>query len=101
MAETGPKTDQDRAWTGPRDARLRRLRLEGATWAEIAAELGVTPAVARERARRIGAPRGAPAAAARATEDPHRPPLPPGHPRAWAVLTEGTTLAGTAWPGWQ
>lgn len=27
-----------------------------------------------------------------------RPPLPSGHPTAWAVLTEGTILQGTAYP---
>jgi hypothetical protein len=27
-----------------------------------------------------------------------RPPLPPGHPIAWAVLTEHTSLAGCAYP---
>jgi len=26
--------------------------------------------------------------------------LPPGHPRSWGLLIEGTVLDGTAWPGW-
>ncbi len=30
-----------------------------------------------------------------------RPPLAPGHPIAWGVLTEGTLLAGSDWPGWR
>ena len=52
-------------WTEARDARLRRLRAEGAAWPQIAAELGVSPDVARERGRRIGAPPAAGSAAAR------------------------------------
>ena len=87
-------------WTPPRDAQMRRLRLQGATWAEIGASLGITVEMARERGRRIGAPRP-PATAAPPREDPARPPLPPGHPRAWRLLTEGTLLAGSPWPGWQ
>ena len=89
-------------WTPPRDAQMRRLRMEGATWAEIGLSLGVTAEMARERGRRIGAPRR-PATAAQPPreEDQARPPLPPGHPRAWRLLTEGTLLAGSPWPGWQ
>ncbi len=86
------------AWAPPRDAYLRRLRLAGASWAEIGAALGVSPAVARERGRRIGAGRP-PSAAAPPRDDPARPPLPPGHPRTWRLLTEGTLLAGSEWPG--
>jgi hypothetical protein len=84
-------------WTEARDRLLRRLRAEGRGWAEIAAELGVTPDVARERGRRIGAP-APPAAAREPREDPSRPPLPAGHPRSWGLLTEGTVLAGSFWP---
>jgi hypothetical protein len=86
-------------WTAALDARLRRLRAEGAGWPAIAAALDVSADMARERGRRIGArpPQTAPAAPA---EDPGRPPLPPGDPRAWALLTQGTVLAGIDWPGW-
>ncbi len=87
-------------WTPPRDAQMRRLRLDGASWAEVGASLGVTADMARERGRRIGAPRR-PATATAAREERSRPPLPPGHPRAWHLLTAGTILAGTAWPGWE
>ena len=87
-------------WSEGRDAWLRRLRLEGRGWAEIGAELGVTPDMARERGRRIGTCAPAPQARAMA-EDPHRPPLPAGHPRAWGLLTAGTVLDGTGWPGWE
>jgi hypothetical protein len=86
-------------WTQARDACVRRLRLEGATWAEIGAALGVTPAVARERGRRIGARRTPPGMQA-PLDEPDRGALPPGHPRSWGLLTAGTLLAGTPWPGW-
>jgi hypothetical protein len=94
-----PASAFGKGWTDALDARLRRMRLEGASWADIAMSLMVTREMARERGRRIGAPRpqrvtGTP------REDLARPPLPPGHPRAWGLLTEGTVLAGTPWPGW-
>ena len=28
-----------------------------------------------------------------------RPPLPAGHPVSWSILTCGTVLDGTPWPG--
>ena len=87
------------AWTAPRDAQLRRLRLEGATWAEIGALLAITADMARERGRRIGAPRPPTSTGGPRPEDPARAPLPPGHPRSWALLTDGTLLAGLGWPG--
>ena len=95
-----PDAAASAVWTPPRDAQMRRLRLEGASWAEIGLSLGVTAEMARERGRRIGAPRR-PATAAPPREDQSRPPLPPGHPRAWRLLTEGTQLAGSPWPGWE
>ncbi len=88
-----------RVWTPALDTRLRRLRAEGAGWPVIAAALGVSPDIARERGRRLGA-RPPPAPPPPAAEDPDRPPLPPGDPRAWGLLTQGTLLAGTPWPGW-
>lgn len=86
-------------WTEARDGVLRRMRAEGRTWQDIAAEFAVTPEVARERGRRIGAPAPDHAVQLQA-EDPYRPPLPAGHPRTWGLLTENTVLAGTFWPGW-
>ena len=85
-------------WTASRDAWLRRLRAEGRAWAEIAAELGVSPDIARERGRRIGAP--APVQPRLVADDPGRAPLPAGHPRSWGLLVANTVLAGTGWPGW-
>ncbi|MBN9510728.1 MAG: AsnC family protein [Alphaproteobacteria bacterium] len=86
-------------WTAPLDAFLRRLRAEGASWAEIAGALAVSPDVARERGRRIGAVRPPPQARA-PREEMARGPLPPGHPRSWGLLVAGTLLDGTKWPGW-
>ena len=91
--------DSVRVWTAARDAQLRRLRLEGATWAEIGAALAISPEAARERGRRIGAPRPPPDGLPR-IEDPLRPPLSPGHPRSWGLLNEGTVLTDLPWPGW-
>jgi hypothetical protein len=96
-----PPTRPARAvrWTAPLDALLRRLRMEGVSWAEIAAALAVSPDVARERGRRIGAVR--PKALPRPPrEEAERGPLPPGHPRSWGLLVAGTLLDGTPWPGW-
>ncbi len=88
------------AWTPPLDAQLRRLRLEGARWAEIAQALGVSVDIARERGRRLGASRPCSQGPAAPPEDMRRPPLPPGHSRTWGLLTSGTTMAGDRWPGW-
>jgi hypothetical protein len=84
-------------WTAPMDARLRRMRAEGASWMATAAALGIGPEAAIERGRRIAAS-PPPVSASPPTEDPDREPLPAGHPRAWTVLTDGTWLAGTAYP---
>lgn len=84
-------------WTEAKDAQLRRLRAEGATWNAIAAVLGVSRFTAVERGRRIGAPRPAPLPRPVA-EDPAREPLPAGHPRSWGVLIADTVLEGTPYP---
>lgn len=88
-----PKTD----WTEARDAQLRRFRAEGATWDVIAAALGVSRYTAIERGRRIGA-RKPPPEHKPVPEDPGRDSLPPGDPRTWGSLTEGTILAGSPYP---
>jgi hypothetical protein len=59
----------------------------------IAAELGVSRNAAIERGRRVGA-RLPPPEHVPAPEDPDRPPLAPGHPISWQILTDGTCLAG-------
>ena len=83
-------------WTAPIDFRLRRMRLEGASWETIAEALAVTAQAARARADQIGGCRVPPGQSV--SEDPAREPLPAGHPRSWGVLTQGTWLAGTRYP---
>lgn len=97
-------------WSEARDARLRRLRAEGCGWHAIGQDLGVSPDMARERARRIGARRAARGLPDSQPDpqpdpwqhpdlhDPRRPPLPAGHPLAWALLTRGTLLGNDPWP---
>lgn len=86
-------------WTDCRDTALRSLRAAGTPWERIAGELGISRNAALERARRIGIRRQMPVPVPRPVpEDPNRPPLPPGHPVAWSVITAGTLLEGTAYP---
>ncbi|MCW3477671.1 AsnC family protein [Limobrevibacterium gyesilva] len=92
---------QKRLWTPPQDARIRRLRGEGASWDAIAAALDVSRNAAIERGRRLGARLPPPVqrrAAAAEPQDPAREPLPPGHPAAWDAITAGTAFAGTPYP---
>ena len=84
-------------WTDAQDARLRRLRAEGATWDEIAAVLRMTRWATIDRGRRIGA-RIVPPDFVPPPDDPLREPLPPGHPRSWGAITTGTVLEGTPYP---
>ena len=91
---------QPLVWTDTRDHALHAMRAGGAAWDAIAQAFGISRWAVIERARAIGAhiplPRAQPAEASKAASD--RLPLPAGHPTAWAVLTEGTLLAGTAYP---
>lgn len=90
-------------WTPLEDDALHTHRANHTRWVDIAHALGVTVHMARERARAIGVRRYSAARTLEALEpstDPNREPLPAGHPVAWAILTDGTSLAGTAspWP---
>lgn len=85
------------AWTPAQDARLRRLRIEGATWDAIAAEFGRTRWMVIERGRRIGTRRPPPDFVP-PPEDPHREPLPAGHARSWGAINAGTVLEGETYP---
>ena len=83
-------------WSAPTDSRLRRMRLDGASWDAIAEALAVSPEAASARAERIGARRPPPGGPM--SDDPAREPLPAGHPDTWGVLTKGTWLEGTRYP---
>lgn len=85
-------------WTPRNDARLLRLRHQGHGWDALSAQFGVTRNAVMERARRIGARMACRPRVWVVIEDPDRPPLPPGHPVCWAILTEGTVLADLPYP---
>lgn len=85
-----------KTWSAPIDSRLRRMRLDGASWDAIAEALAVSPEAASARAERIGARR--PLHDVPMCQDPAREPLPAGHPYTWGVLTKGTWLEGTRYP---
>ncbi len=84
-------------WTPAQDAKIKRMRSEGATWDSIAAALSVSRFTVIDRGRRIGARRPQPELTP-PSDDPSRPPLPAGHPRTWRALTEGTVLEGSDYP---
>jgi hypothetical protein len=98
------------AWTALADDTILRLRQAGATWDAIAASVGASRNSVMERGKHLLLGTAEPASAdiaappaSPATEPPRRfitdrAPLPPGHPLSWAVLTDGTSLAGTAYP---
>ncbi len=92
-------------WTEQADTEILRLRRAGATWDAIAYGLAVgrNSVVARGQLLLRGAADAPPAratvpAARPPAPAPDRPPLPPGHPIAWAVITENTSLAGCPYP---
>jgi hypothetical protein len=84
-------------WTTAQDSQIKRLRTEGASWSTIAAIMGCNRWTVIERGRRIGA-RVPPPDFTPATEDPERPPLPPGHPRTWSVIVRGSTIENQPYP---
>lgn len=88
---------QKRIWTSAQDARIRRLRAEGATWEAIAEDLGLTRWIVIERGRRIRA-RLPPPEFVAVLDPPDRDPLPAGHTRTWGAMNAGTTLANTTYP---
>ncbi len=85
-------------WTDQRDTILRTLREQGRSWDVIAAVFRISRWAAIERARKIGAHIPLPPRIPREPDAGNREPLPAGHPLAWQILTEGTLLAGTAYP---
>jgi hypothetical protein len=84
-------------WTDVQDTQIKRLRSQGSTWDTIAEAMGVTRWTVIERGRRIGA-RLPPPDFVPDPEDPQRAPLPPGDPRTWNVIVQGSCLEGIAYP---
>ncbi len=88
---------QKRLWTDAQDARIKRLRAEGASWETIAQDLGLTRWVVIERGRRIRA-RLPPPEFVPVLDDPGREPLPAGHVRTWGAMNAGTSLSREVYP---
>jgi hypothetical protein len=84
-------------WTNAQDARIRRLRTEGATWDAIAGALRLSRSAVIERGRRIGA-RPPPPEFVAPLDDLDRGPLPAGHSRTWGAMNAGTILADAPYP---
>jgi hypothetical protein len=75
-------------WSDGQDARIRRLRTEGASCDVIALLLGVTRAAVVERARILRVDHHPETDFA----DTERPPLPAGHRLTWGAINQGTGL---------
>lgn len=84
-------------WTNAQDTQIRRMRAEGETWEAIGLILGLSRWAVIERGRRINA-RPPPPDFIPVLDDPHRDPLPAGHPRTWAMMNAGTVLADEPYP---
>lgn len=93
-------------WTPQADARLARLRGEGASLRALSRAFGLGRSAVAERATHLGLHTPIPAAdrppiARKPTpdglDDPTRDPLPAGHPVSWGLITAGTCLEGVAY----
>lgn len=82
-----------RHWTPTEDRRIAASRYLRRSWDRIATDLSASRSAVIERARLLGVPR-LPPIPPDPVEDARREPLAPGHPTAWAVLTENTLLEG-------
>ena len=85
-------------WNDQRDTVLRTMREKAHSWDVIARAIGISRWAAIERARAIGAHIPLPPRTPRQPDASNREALPAGHPLAWQILTEGTLLAGAAYP---
>jgi hypothetical protein len=79
-------------WTPEQDETIRRLRLEGQTWAEIAKVFGVAGTTVSDHGNRIGAIGGPPPMHPKPKPERGKEPLSVGHPISWGVLVAGTML---------
>ena len=84
-------------WTEGQDATIRRMRMDGRSWDDIAETMRLHRSAVIGRACRIGAADRS-RTNMRGADDPWRGPLPAGHPRSWGALTEGTSLEGVPYP---
>lgn len=90
-------------WTPQADARLSRMRIEGASIRTVAAAFGLSRSTVAERATRIGLqipPKALPKQREQHVDpgtDLARDPLPAGHPISWGLITQGTSLEGEAY----
>jgi hypothetical protein len=87
-------------WTNQADARLVRLRGEGASIRNLATAFGLSRSAIAVRAGRLGLAlpsKPAPPAKTGPAPDLTRDPLPAGHPISWDLLTAGTSLEGAAY----
>ncbi len=84
-------------WSKEADDTIRRMRAEGATWAEIAATIGLHRNTVIEPGRRLRAVAPAyvpaPPVTRAISDDPNRLPLPAFHPVTWALIDPGN-MAG-------
>lgn len=82
-----------REWTAAADLMICQMRGDGATWAEIGRQLGLSRNTVIERGRRLRAeapPRRVPPEAVEEDDlhNKNREPLPAGHKLTWGLLTD-------------
>ena len=97
-SESSSAMEHRAVWTASADAKLLSLRALGLPWDAIGQEMRVGRCVVRERGRRLGAQRLPLVRHYTVPSMEERPPLPPGHPVCWSLLTAGTVLEGEAYP---
>ena len=87
-----------RPWTREHDTHIATSRAARRPWDGIAADLLASRSAVIDRARALHVPPLPPLPRAPPEEPANREPLAPGHPTAWAVLTEASLLAATPYP---
>lgn len=88
---------QARQWTAVADKMICDMRGAGETWAAIGLRLGLSRNTVIERGRRLRAEAPARQLVVKEydiLEDPHRGPLPAGHPLTWGLLSDEPYPAG-------
>ena len=87
-------------WLPQADALILHLRAEGVSWTDISRQLGVgrNAAIARARVLGLEPNHKLPSPLPVIVERRDRPPLPAGHPIAWAAINHDTLLQGVSYP---